>query len=255
MMMNKLIINADDFGLNTSVNNAIIESFEKGLINSTTLMANMPGFEHAVELAHTNNIGNKIGIHLTLTEGTPITTNPLMNELYNKHNSNIKNYKRKLFFLSKKEKRLVYNELAAQIIKVRNAGIKITHIDTHLHTHEVWTITQIIFDLLRYYKIPSMRILNNLNRSTSYYKLSYRNFINKIIKAKGVNNTDYFGNQLEAIWQLEHDPIFFDKKKLEIMVHPDYENNGILIDKIKDATVHFDYPEIIRRQLLLNRIT
>ena len=71
--MKKLIINADDFGLNTSVNHAIIESFEKGLINSTTLMANMPGFEEAIELAHKNNIIDKIGIHLCLTEGEPIT--------------------------------------------------------------------------------------------------------------------------------------------------------------------------------------
>ena len=43
------IINADDFGLSSSVNK-IVESFNNGLINSTTLMANMPGFEEAVEL-------------------------------------------------------------------------------------------------------------------------------------------------------------------------------------------------------------
>ena len=251
--MKNLIINADDFGLSASVNKAIINSFDNGIVNSATLMANMPGFDEAVELAYKNNITNKLGIHLTLTEGEPVTTEAVMGELYNKHNSNIKKYKRKLFFLSKREKKIIYDELAAQISKVRNARIKITHIDTHLHTHEVWTVTQIIFELLRSYEIPSMRILNNLNRSTSYYNAAYRNFINKIIKAKRLNYSDYFGNQAEATWQLEHDPKLFYKQKLEIMVHPDYNHNGDLIDKIKDKEVIFDYPEILSRELTINK--
>jgi predicted glycoside hydrolase/deacetylase ChbG (UPF0249 family) len=247
-MIKKIIINADDFGSNSSVNKAIVESFGNGLINSTTLMANMPGFDEAVELAYKHNIINKIGIHLTLTEGQPITTNMSIRLLFNDmHNSNIKRYKRNLFFLSKSGKEIIYNEFAAQILKLRNAGIKITHIDTHHHTHEIWTITQLIFSLLGSYKIPSMRILNNLNQSTSYYKGGYRKLINKIIKIKGVNNTDYLGNQLEAIWQLNHDPKFFESKRLEIMVHPDYNQSGIIIDKIKDQEVNFDYTEIFRR--------
>ncbi len=247
--MNKLIINADDFGLNTAVNNAIIESFKKGFINSTTILANMPGFNEGVALAHENNIVNKIGIHLSLTEGDPITNEILLNDLYNKHNSDIKKFKRKLFFLSKKEKIIIYNELAAQIIKVRRAGICITHIDTHLHTHEVWPITQIIFKLLRDYKIPSMRILNNLNYPVSNYKACYRKFINKIIKIKGLNNSDYFGNQPEAIWLLENDPKVFEKKKIEIMVHPDYNESGVIIDKVKGNQINFDYPEIVKQYL------
>jgi predicted glycoside hydrolase/deacetylase ChbG (UPF0249 family) len=245
-MIKKIIINADDFGLKSSVNKAIVESFNNGLINSTTLMANMPGFDEAVELAHKHNIINKIGIHLTLTEGQPITTNMLIRDLYNdKHNSDIKKYKRKLFFLSKKGKEIIYNEFGAQIIKVKNAGIQITHIDTHHHIDEVWSITQIILTLLKTYNIPSMRILNNLNRSTKFYKLSYRRIINKFIKLNNANYSDFFGNQFEAIWQLEQDPMFFETKRLEIMVHPDYNHSGIIIDRIKDREVNFDYSECI----------
>lgn len=249
--MKKLIINADDFGLNTSVNNAIIELFEKGWINSTTLMANMPAFDEAINLAYENNIINKIGIHLTLTEGGPITNEISKRNLYNKDNSDITKFKRKLFFLSKQEKEVIYKELEAQIIKVKNAGIKITHIDTHLHTHEVWAITQLIFVLLRAYKIPTMRILNNLNPSTTYFKSSYRNIINKVIQNKGLNNSDYFGNQLQVILKLKQNEMFFDKTKLEIMVHPDYNKEGRIIDKIKDGEINFDYPETLKKQLLI----
>ena len=45
-----LIINADDFGKNQNVNKAITECFNKGLINQTTVMVNMPGIYEAVEL-------------------------------------------------------------------------------------------------------------------------------------------------------------------------------------------------------------
>ena len=48
--MTTIYINADDFGLGTSVNKAIVECFNSGIINSTTLMANMPGFDEAIEL-------------------------------------------------------------------------------------------------------------------------------------------------------------------------------------------------------------
>jgi chitin disaccharide deacetylase len=48
MIANNVKINADDFGLNSSVNKAIIEAFDNNYINSTTLMANMPGFDEAV---------------------------------------------------------------------------------------------------------------------------------------------------------------------------------------------------------------
>lgn len=71
--MFKLFINADDFGLNASVNKAIVESFNSGLINSTTVMANMPGFEEAVNLIHEYKLDRNIGVHLVLTDGLPLT--------------------------------------------------------------------------------------------------------------------------------------------------------------------------------------
>ena len=247
--MEKLVINADDFGLNASVNNAIIESFEKGLINSATILANRPGFDEAIELAQKHNITAKIGIHLALTEGQPLTSDKLIREYYNDNEhdndyADIKMHKRKLFFLSRTGKEIIYNEFAAQIKKVRDAGIQITHVDTHHHIHESLSVTQIILTLLKKHNIPSMRILNNLNRSTRFYKSGYRIIINRIIKLYGVNYSDFLGNQLEAIRQLEQDPTFFKSKKLEIMVHPDFNKDGIIIDRIRNSEVNFDNVKI-----------
>ena len=52
--MTKLIINADDFGLSEAVNYGIISAHKTGVVTSTSTMANMPGFEHAMELLKEN---------------------------------------------------------------------------------------------------------------------------------------------------------------------------------------------------------
>ena len=44
----KLIVNADDFGLTTGVNRAIVETHTSGVVSSATLMANGPAFDDAV---------------------------------------------------------------------------------------------------------------------------------------------------------------------------------------------------------------
>jgi hypothetical protein len=51
MISTNLIINADDFELNSRVNAAIVNSFTSGLINSTSIMVNMTGFSEAILLA------------------------------------------------------------------------------------------------------------------------------------------------------------------------------------------------------------
>ena len=43
--MKCLIVNADDFGLTLGVNRAVIEAHTRGILTSTTVMANMPAFE------------------------------------------------------------------------------------------------------------------------------------------------------------------------------------------------------------------
>lgn len=49
--MEKIIVNADDFGKTHTINLAIAECFNKGLITNTTIMVNMPFADEAVEIA------------------------------------------------------------------------------------------------------------------------------------------------------------------------------------------------------------
>ena len=64
--MKRLIVNADDFGFDEAVNYGILKGYQEGIVTSTSMMANMPGFAHAVTLAKQHrDLG--IGVHLTLT--------------------------------------------------------------------------------------------------------------------------------------------------------------------------------------------
>ena len=49
--MKKLIVNADDFGLHTEVNRAVIQGYQKGCLRSTSLITTGSAVDEAVELA------------------------------------------------------------------------------------------------------------------------------------------------------------------------------------------------------------
>jgi predicted glycoside hydrolase/deacetylase ChbG (UPF0249 family) len=251
-MAKKILINADDFGLNSSVNKAIVECFNNGLINSTTLMANMPGFDEAIELIHSQNLEKKIGVHLVLTDGLSLTHEiKTMSLFFNKNSINSTLRLKKIFFLNKHERFIIFNEYSAQIEKVKRNGISITHLDTHHQIHDMWAIIQIMLELLKIYKIPTMRILNNLNKSNHLYKNVYRNLINNYLKARKANFSEFLGNQLAFLSILERNPAFFNNKnkRIEIMVHPDLNENGLLIDKIGDKEYDFRFPNNITSYL------
>ena len=238
----KIIINADDFGLNESVNDAIVESFKSGFINSATLMANMPGFDEAVSLIHEWKLEEKIGVHLVVTEGKALTEDAEnVDFLFNKNALSGKLRIKKLFILDKQSRKIIFNEFSAQIEKVKRNGILITHLDTHHQVHDMWGIMQILLELLKTYRIPAIRILNNLEKSQYFYKNEYRHIINNYLKFLKVDFTDYFGNQFDFSSKFKNKSVIFDNKRVEIMVHPVYNQKGLLVDKIRDLEPDFKF--------------
>ncbi|MDQ2719839.1 MAG: ChbG/HpnK family deacetylase [Bacteroidota bacterium] len=245
----RIFINADDFGFNSSINKAIVELFEKRLINSTTLMANMPGFEEAVDLANQYQFANKIGIHLVLTDGTPLSEGiKSINFLFNGI-EHYKRYRHFLFFLTKNQKKIIYEGFATQIEKIQSKNISITHIDTHHHVHEMYGIMKIILELQKRYNIPYVRILNNMEKASIWYKRVYRCRLNNILFNKGINYSDLFGNQADFSAKWSENTHFFKNKAIEIMVHPDYNQEGQLVDMAGENQYDFNFIQSLRLNL------
>ena len=148
--MKKLIINADDFGYSRGVNYAIVDAHRHGVLTSTTLMPAMPGFDHAVELAHeTPTLG--IGVHLTLTCGRPLLDGHKTLVLEDGSFPRKGYYEDPETVISVDE---VRREWTAQIEKVLQAGIEPTHLDSHHHIHTFKGLSGLFVELAQAYGLP-----------------------------------------------------------------------------------------------------
>jgi predicted glycoside hydrolase/deacetylase ChbG (UPF0249 family) len=132
-----LILNADDFGLTPGVNRAIAELADAGAITSATLMAAGLAFDDAVKLALARpHLG--VGCHITFIDGTPLSHPADIPTLLGPDG---KHFRTSLvdFFLAVLRGRVREEEIAreamAQVQRLQRAGIDVTHVDTHKHTH------------------------------------------------------------------------------------------------------------------------
>ena len=158
----KVIFNADDFGLSKGVNLGILEACKNGPVRSTSIMANMPRFEHAVELSKEVSERLKIGVHLTLSRGKSVggvykTLTDQNGEFL--HLTNIKNRANR----GDVDLAEVEAEYEAQIQKVLSAGIKPDHLDSHhLDTHQLPSILMVLLKLAKKYGIKSRKFHKEL---------------------------------------------------------------------------------------------
>lgn len=132
----RLIVNADDFGLTEGVNRAIGELAEAGVLTSATLMANGTAFHHAVTVA--NRHGNlAVGCHIVLVDGTPSANPASIASLLTRHGRLRDSLASFCFDLQRGHilEQEIEAEAVAQIQRLQTAGLRVTHIDTHKHTH------------------------------------------------------------------------------------------------------------------------
>ena len=137
--MRRLIINADDFGLTAGVNRAIIEAHTRGIVTSSTLMATGPAFEDAVRLAKETPLLS-VGCHVVLIDGAPVLDAARLPTITSRNSPPARfGNSLKSFAARALTRRLdpaeIEAETTAQIRKIQSAGISVSHIDSHKHTH------------------------------------------------------------------------------------------------------------------------
>lgn len=140
--MRRLIINADDFGLTAGVNRAIVEAHEHGVVTSATLMANGPAFDEAIGLAQSRpRLG--VGCHVVLVDGAPLLNKTDVASLLDSGgDSSVGPRFREgitrfgaLALMGRLAADEIEAEATAQIRKLQSAGVSVTHLDSHKHTH------------------------------------------------------------------------------------------------------------------------
>ncbi len=137
--MRRLIVNADDFGFTAGVNRAIVEAHARGIVTSSTLMANGRAFEEAVRLAATVP-RLSIGCHVVLIDGEPVLGAEQLPSITTSSpnglcfRDGLKSFAARAL-AGRLNPREIEAEAGAQIRKLQAAGVSVSHFDTHKHTH------------------------------------------------------------------------------------------------------------------------
>jgi predicted glycoside hydrolase/deacetylase ChbG (UPF0249 family) len=229
-----LIVNADDLGITEGSNRGIIHCFNNGIVTSTSLIANGFCFDDAVRLTR-KNPGLGVGVHLTLIFEKPILKPSFIKSLVNEkgefhysHKTFIKRY-----LLRKIDFSEVYKELQAQIEKVLDCGIRITHIDSHQHIHVLPGILGKVVELAVKYKIKFIRIpmdsFATINSSNDVCLALIALLAKNKLKRNGIrsaeaflrlsNNIDRASDNLNNFFSIKNKGI------AEISCHPAYIDN------------------------------
>lgn len=214
------ILNADDFGRTATANQAITECFQKGTVTNTSIMVTMPFYEEAKRLAKDNGFWDKVGLHINLTSGIPLTEEIKQCRAFTNENgffnSAIFKKKRITLVLTLKEKKAVKKEIEAQIQRYILDGFTLMHADSHGHIHAFPSLKKIVFACLKRYGFKSVRISRNIHEKNGLKKL-YKKISNKQFQKLGYS-TDYFGSIADALRMEENEK----QGVCEIMTHPNY---------------------------------
>ena len=126
-----LIVNADDFGLSEGVNRGIIESHERGIVTSASLMITQPAAEAAAEYGKSRP-ELSIGLHVDLGEWV-------------RGAGEDGQWKQLYTVVDTGDRDAVQEEIVSQVRRFRRiVGRDPTHIDSHQHVHRADPVRGIV---------------------------------------------------------------------------------------------------------------
>ncbi|WP_346867986.1 MULTISPECIES: ChbG/HpnK family deacetylase [unclassified Clostridium] len=127
-MSKYLIINADDFGVNKSVNEAIVELLDNKCISSTSLMPNTNYYD---DVASWSKNRKDVGVHLTFVNDDTLIKHRSLSKEKMLEDENGYLYEDVSKFRTKCSNDKVIKEVKLQIKKMMDDGINISHVDSH----------------------------------------------------------------------------------------------------------------------------
>jgi hopanoid biosynthesis associated protein HpnK len=160
----RLIVNADDFGLTAGVNRAIAEAHQRGIVTSTTLMANSRAFDGASEWARSAPAGLSVGCHVVLMDGEPLLPADKVSTLLD---AQAKNGSRRFrdnlndFVVASFRHKLnpdeIEAEATAQMHRIQQSGVQLSHFDTHKHAHMFPAVLRPLLRAAKARGVPAVR--------------------------------------------------------------------------------------------------
>lgn len=151
----RVILHADDLGISTHVNDAIFALMEERKITSASILANGPAFDDAASRSR-DFPQCSFGAHLNITEFKPIRPCDALRPLLSP--SDEFKHPPISFAFDNALRHAILDEWSAQVQRIQQAGVEITHIDSHHHTHTLLALLPVVKQLCAMHRISRVRI-------------------------------------------------------------------------------------------------
>lgn len=152
-----LVVNADDFGLCQQINNGILQAHRQGIVTSTSLMAVGKAFAHAIDCCRSVPTLD-VGVHLTAVAARPLVSSCCsLADADGNFPPSAGTFTRR-WLRGAIRRADVEAEWSAQIERILDEGIRLTHLDSHQHLHILPGLTAICQQLALRFRIPFVRV-------------------------------------------------------------------------------------------------
>jgi predicted glycoside hydrolase/deacetylase ChbG (UPF0249 family) len=152
-----LIVNADGYGFTRGINRGIDEAVERGIVRSVSVNSNyeaiddLPAFVERFPAV-------SVGVHLNPVVGPPVADPAAIRSLLGSDGEFLggREFTRRLL-RGKIERSELLLELGAQIQRVADMGVSISHLDSHQNRHLYPRYFGVFLELMRTRRIRCMR--------------------------------------------------------------------------------------------------
>ncbi len=153
------MVTADDFGFSHGVNQAILRAHRDGIVTSTSLMVTGDAAAEAVAIARANP-DLAVGLHLVVVSGRAALAPEEIPALVDA---------RGLFRggpvgiglryqLSRAARTQLRREIREQLVRFRETGLPLAHVDGHLHMHLHPAVLSCLVEVSEEFGIPAIRV-------------------------------------------------------------------------------------------------
>lgn len=228
----KVFFNADDFGYSPAVNYGIVDAHHHGVVNSTTIMMNMPYADHALDLlASAPEL--QLGIHLTLTCGSALTGKSSITDEKGHFFRTFRDLSNRGF-----DPNDVLKEWDAQIELLLSRGFSPSHFDSHHHVHSQPILVEVVKQIARSYNLPT-RLTGEKVEGLSYISDYF--------------DPSFYGSNLSTKTLDEILAKYPSDCTLEIMTHPAFIDQHLLdgssynLQRLAEHTIltHYQLPSFV----------
>jgi chitin disaccharide deacetylase len=160
-MSGALVVNADDLGVSKGATLGILRAHREGIVTSASLCVTTPFYRHAVETCVRQCPELGVGLHFSLTAGTPASEReqvPLLVDARGRFRWRFGSLFVALM-VQRREDLLaqIRHEVQAQFARLASDGIRADHVDGERHVHLIPGIFECVADTARRYDVRFVR--------------------------------------------------------------------------------------------------